>query len=147
MQKGGRLLKFFSLSSFGSGLPTLRGKPANCSLNSEWRQAGLLALLSEGRIAAWLAAGWTWRTAPLSSVPLPAGSPQVACERISVQITGSANSSPLHQLTAPRSSAAFLLTSEIRKGSIHQGKRVQEGLCWLACDFLVSLTPVYFQPP
>jgi hypothetical protein len=139
VQKGGRLLKFLSLSSFCSGLPTLWGKPANCSLNSEWRQAGLLVLLSKGRIEAWLAAGWT-RTTLLSSVLLPAGSPQVARGRISVQIAGSAHCSPLPQLTVPQSSFAF-----------HQGKRelnrvLLTGL-WLLClpdsrVFSTSLTAV-----
>ncbi|KAK7819392.1 hypothetical protein U0070_025420, partial [Myodes glareolus] len=52
VQKGRRLLKFLSLSSFCSGLPTLSGKPANRSLKAEWRQAGLRELLSQGRIAA-----------------------------------------------------------------------------------------------
>lgn len=52
VQKGRRLLKFLSLSSFCSGLPTLSGKPANCSPKAEWRQAGLLERLSKRRIAA-----------------------------------------------------------------------------------------------
>lgn len=134
VQKGGRLLKFLPLSSFCSGLPTLWGKPANCSLNGEWRQAGLLVLLSEGRIAVWLTAGWT-RGTLFSSVPLPAGSPQVAWGRISVQITGSANFSPLHPLTVPQSSAAFHLTSEIRAPPLNRGSRVPQG----CTDWLVKL--------
>lgn len=77
-REGRSLLEFLSLSSFCSGLPTLWGKPANCSQHSEWRQAGLLVLLSKGRRAAQAGCWLDHTTLFSSSLPLPAGSPQVA---------------------------------------------------------------------